>query len=88
MMDTIRVVLAISGFIGAFFFTGKAIYHAFYVVTNVTGKYASLLGLFVLLMPKQFNAEGNRHRVALGSALLGVAVCWGAIYVSGALNRG
>jgi hypothetical protein len=88
MMDTIRVVLAISGFIGAFFFTGKAIYHTFYVVTNMTRKYASLLGPFALLMPNQFNAEGNRHRVALGPALLGMAVCWGAVYVGGAISGG
>lgn len=87
-MDTIRIVLAISGSIGALFFTVKAIYHGFYVVTNVTGKYASLLGPFVLLMPNQFNAEGNRHRDGLWPALLGVAVCWGALFVSGAISHG
>ena len=86
-MDTLRLVLAIAGLIGGFFFTGKAIYHAFYVVTNVTGKYANLFGPLVLFMPNQFNAEGNRHRSALWPALLGVAVCWGAIFASGAISH-
>lgn len=87
-METLRLVFAISAFVGAFFFTGKAIYHTFYVVTNITGKYAGLLGPLAFLMPGQFNAVGNRHRAALGPALLGVGVCWGLLFASGVLNRG
>lgn len=86
-MDAIRLVLTFVGLIGGFFFTGKAVYHVFYLVTNVTGKYASFFGPFVLFMPNQFNAEGNRHRVALWPALLGVAVFWGVIFASGAISR-
>ena len=86
-MEIVRIAVAIPAFIGAFFFTGKAIYHMFYVVTNITGKNASLLSPFVLLMPSQFNTLGNQHRVALGPSLLGIAVCWVLLFVSGALNH-
>ncbi len=87
-METVRVVVVISASVGAFFFTGKTIYHFFYMVTNMTGKYASLFGPLALFMPNQFNAVGNRHRVALGPALLGVGVCWGLLFASGVLNHG
>lgn len=32
--------LLLIAFFGAFVFTGKATYHMFHVVTNITGKYA------------------------------------------------
>lgn len=49
-------------FITAFYLTGLCIYYMFRMVTNVTGKYASLFAPFLLFMPNQFNAEGNLYR--------------------------
>jgi hypothetical protein len=78
-MSTIVLALLLIAFVGAFVFTGKAIYHMYYVVTNITGKYGNFLGPFVLLMPSQFTPEGNKHRVALAPAIFGVIVCWAVI---------
>lgn len=74
-MSTVVIALFLIASVGAFVFTGKAIYHMYYVVTNITGKYGSFFGPFVLLMPSQFTAEGNKHRVALAPAIFGVIVC-------------
>ncbi len=79
-MSTIVLALLLIAFIGAFVFTCKAIYHMYYVVTNITGKYGNFLGPFVLFMPNQFTAEGNKHRVALAPAIFGVIVCWAVIF--------
>lgn len=87
-MDIVRIAVAISAAIGAFFFTGKLIYHTYSVVTNFTGKYASLLGPLILFMPGQLNALGNKHRAALAPAFLGLVACWGLLFASGALNYG
>jgi len=81
-MSTIVLAVLLIAFIGAFVFTGKAIYHMYYVVTNITGKYGNFLGPFVLLMPSQFTAEGNKHRIALAPAIFGVIVCWVVILLA------
>ena len=81
-MSTIVLALLLIAFFGAFVFTGKAIYHMFHVVTNITGKYANFLGPFLLFMPSQFTPEGNKHRVALGSTIIGVIVCWAVILLA------
>lgn len=78
-MSAIVKAVFLIAFIGAFVFTVKAVYHMYFVVTNITGKHGNFLGPFVLLMPSQFNAEGNKHRAALAPALFGVIVCWGAL---------
>jgi len=75
-MSAIALVLLLVAFLGAFVFTGKAIYHMYHAVTNITGKYANFLGPFLLLMPSQFNPEGNRHRIAIVPAIIGLIVCW------------
>ena len=49
-------------FITAFCLTALCIYYMFRMVTNVTGKYASLFAPFLLFTPNQFNAEGNLYR--------------------------
>lgn len=86
-MEVLKIVLAISAFVGALILTAKAIYHMYYVVTNVTGKYSGLFGVLLLLMPSQFNEKGNKHRVALGPVLLGLMACWLVLYLAGAVNK-
>ena len=86
-IEGINKIIAILAFIGAFIFTIKTIYHMWFVVTNVTGKYASFLGAFLLFMPSQFNEIGNKHRIALGPALLGVMFCWAALFFTGVLDK-
>lgn len=82
----VSLVVVVPAFIGGVYFTGKAIFHMYHVVTNTTGKYANFLGPFALLSASQFNSEGNRHRVALVPALLGLAICWGALFAVGAVH--
>ena len=82
------LVVVIPAFIGGMYFTGKAIFHTYHVVTNITGKYASFLGPFVLLSPSQFNSKGNQHRVALGTNFLGLFVCWTVLLVVGNVFAG
>jgi hypothetical protein len=79
-------VVASVAFAGAMYFTGKAIFHTYHVVTNITGRYASFLGPFVLLAPSHFNSKGNQHRLALGPVLLGVAVSWAALFAIGVVR--
>lgn len=87
-MGMFRIAVEMSAVIGALFFTAKLIYHTYFVVTNVTGKYASLLGPLVLFIPGQLNASGNKHRAAMARAFLGVVSFWGLLFASGALNYG
>lgn len=84
--EKVLVIVAVLAFVGAFYFTGKAIFHAYNAVTNITGKYANLLGPFALLSASQFNSKGNQHRAALGPALLGLAACWATLFAIGALD--
>ena len=49
----------------AFYGTGKFVYHMYKMIKNVTGKNASFLSAFLLVMPSQFSEEGNLHRVKL-----------------------
>ena len=86
-MDDINKTIAIIAFIGAFALTIKAIYHMYHIITNITGKYSSFFGAFLLLMPGQFNETGNKHRIAFGPTILGVMACWLALYLSGALDK-
>lgn len=86
-MEVLKQVLAISAFVGTLFFTAKAIYHTYHVVTNVTGKYSGFFGALLLLMPSQFNEKGNKHRVALGPAILALMACWLVLYLTGAVAR-
>lgn len=74
-----RILLITIGtlaFAGILYFAVKMLFHSYHVVTNITGKHASLIGPFVLLSESQFNAKGNRHGLALGTTLLGLTACW------------
>ena len=81
----IQILFIGVAFVGAMALTAKAIYHMYHVVTNVTGKYASFLGPFLLFMPNQFNETGNKHRVALVPVLLGVLACWLVLFFAGGI---
>lgn len=80
-LKALILMVVIPAFIGAVYFTGKAFFHMYHMVTNTTGKYASFLGPFVLLSPSQFNSKGNQHRIALGTTFLGLFVCWIVLFV-------
>ena len=69
-MEMAQIAIAVLAFIACFVLTGKAIYHMWFVVTNVTGKYANFLGPLLLFMPNQFNEVDNKHRASLGSTLI------------------
>ncbi len=86
-MEIAQIAIVVVTFIACFILTGKAIYHMWFVVTNITGKYANFLGPLLLFMPSQFNDVGNKHRVSLGPTLIGVLVCWLVLFLSGALNK-
>jgi len=75
-MNIAQTIILILAFIGAFGFTAKSIYHMYHIITNITGKHASFLAPFILLMPSQFNKVGNQHRIKLFPAILGVLICW------------
>ena len=80
------IATGIAGFVGVFYFTAKSLFHAYYVVTNVTGRHANFLGPFVLLSASHFNSKGNQHRFSLGPSLLGLAVSWGTLFTVGAVG--
>ncbi len=86
-MEVAQTAIVIITFIACVVLTGKAIYHMWFVVTNITGKYASFLGLLLLLMPSQFNEVGNKHRESLGPTVIGVLICWLILFLSEALNK-
>lgn len=86
-METVQIAIAVLVFIACSVLTGKAIHHMWFVVTNVTGKYANFLGPLLLLMPNQFNEVGKKHRASLTSTLIGVLVCWLVLFLSGALEK-
>jgi len=67
-------------------FTGKAIYHMFHIVTNVSGKHSSFLGPLVFVLPGQLTAEGERHRKPLVMSIIGVCVGWAAFFAVGAVG--
>lgn len=77
------IAVSVFAFLGAVYFTFKAIFHMYNVVTNITGTYTSFFGPFSLLLPSQLNAKGNQHREALGPAILGLAICWSVLFVLG-----
>lgn len=62
--------------------TVKCIYHIWFVVTNIKGKFARILGPFLLFMPNQFNDVGNKHRALLFRAVIGVIGCWFILLLS------
>ena len=86
-MEILKLILALLAFVGALILTATAIYHMYHAVTNVTGKYSGFFGALLLLMPSQFNEKGNKHRVALGPALLGVMACWFVLYLTGVVKK-
>lgn len=86
-MEMAKIAISVLAFVACFVLIGKAIYHMWFVVTNVTGKYANFLGPLLLFMPNQFNEVGNKHRASLGLTLLGVLVCWLVLFLSGALEK-
>lgn len=86
-MDALKTVLTVSAFLGILAFTAKAIYHTYHILTNITGKYSGLFGVLLLLMPSQFNEKGNRHRIALGPAFLGLMACWVVLFLTGAVEK-
>jgi hypothetical protein len=75
-MKIIQLILFNISVAGAFMFTAKMLYHMYYVITNITGKYSSFFGPFILLMPNQFNSKGNEHRNALVPVFIGLILCW------------
>ncbi len=86
-MEVLKAIFTILAFVGALFFTAKAIYHTYHVVTNVTGKYSGFFSALLLLMPSQFNEQGNKHRVALGPTILALMACWLVLFLTGAVSR-
>ena len=86
-MELLIIASGVVAFVGAFFFTGKAIFHLYHVLTNVTGKYSGFFGPLLLLMPSQFNDKGNKHRVALGPTLFALMVCWFVLYFTGVVGK-
>jgi hypothetical protein len=80
------IAVSVLAFMGAIYFTCKAIFHMYNVVTNVTGKYTSFFGPFSLFMASQFNSKGNQHRAALGPAILGLAICWAVLFALGVVH--
>ena len=76
--------LALIALIGLFLFslyaTGKVVFHMYKAVTNITGKYSSLFGVLSLVMPSQFNEEGNIHRVKLLKWLPVVAISYSILF--------
>lgn len=92
-METLKIIylaLLLVAFPAAFYLTGKAIYNMFRVVTNVNGRYASLLGPILLLMPSMFNEIGNIYRVKLLRQLpwlfASYLVCFGVVALAGLNN--
>jgi len=73
------VLIGVFGF--SLYATGKVIFHMYKLVTNATGAYASLFGAFLLLMPSQFNEEGNVHRFILFRWLPWVAISYAVLFV-------
>ena len=69
----------------AMYFTIRLTFHMYKIVMNVTGKYASFYGPFILAMPKQFNDEGNLHRIKFLKLIpwlaLSYVVCFGVLYI-------
>lgn len=86
-MEIAHIGTVLIAFIGCFIFTGKTIYHTWFIVTNIKGKYANYLGPLVFLMPSQLNDAGNKHRRSLGPALLGIIICWLVLFLSRALTE-
>ena len=86
MSEVISIIFLLIGFGCAAFCTGKAIYHMYHIVTNVSGRYANFLGPFALIVPGQLTKEGERHRKPLGVALLGVAFGWFVLFAIGAVR--
>ncbi len=75
-MEIAKFIIWLLAFIGGFVLTGKAIYHFYHIITNITGKYANFLVPFIFLMPSQFNKVGNEHRVKFIPVIIGLAICW------------
>jgi len=86
-MELAQIAITVLASFACFVLTGKAIYHMWFVVTNVTGKHANFLGLLALFMPNQFNEVGNKHRASLGPTLIGVLACWLVLFLSGPLEK-
>ena len=75
-MEIILSFILVLTFAVCVVLTIKMIYHMWYVITNITGKYSSFLVPFILFMPSQFNSLGNKHRLALLPTIFGISVCW------------
>ena len=63
LKSIVLILLAIT--LGLFVFSlyqlAWFLYHMFYVISNVTNKYAPILGAFILLNINNFNATGQYH---------------------------
>ena len=55
-------VIIFGSFLSSVLLTARALYVMFWVVTNVTGRFALLLGPFLLFMPGMFNEKGDFYR--------------------------
>lgn len=79
----------------AMYFTVRLTFHMYKIVMNVTGKYASFYGPFILAMPNQFSDEGNIHRIKFLKLIpwtaLSYIFCFGCAYIlesKGVMLRG
>jgi len=86
-MEIFNAIILLLAIVSCLYLTGKAIYHMYHMLNNITGKYANFLAPFVIFMPSQFNEEGNQHRIKLYPSVIGVAISWGVIFlIKGNLN--
>jgi len=75
-VELVLVIVQFVVFAVAFVLTGKAIFHVFKIVTNITGRWADFMGPLILFSPSQLNAEGNKHRLAFGRLFLPLVVSY------------
>ena len=61
-MDLGLIIFSFILFGVTIFLLFKMMWHLWHMIQNLTGKYSGFLGFFVLFMPNQFSAVGNKHR--------------------------
>ena len=74
-MELVKSISIVVSYIFCFVLIAKAIYHTYYVLTNLIGKHSGKLGFIVLFMPGQFNKIGNQHRVYLIETIIALFIC-------------
>ena len=85
LFKAIILLTVLAAFVYTFIAISRLIFNTFKVITNITGKYAPVLGPLILFMPTMFNEEGNRHRVRVlylfPRAVIGFLYCFGVMFL-------